>query len=183
MDKIRFITIGFIEHHKAQDVLVNAVRMLDEDAQKKSEFLIVGDGKSLFARNLCQEINLIPSIKVIGVVDRSRIHSLLDESDVLICPSREDSMPTVCAEAMQHKVPCIMSDAVGTADYIQDGVNGLIFHSEDASDLNSKIMWCINNREKLRQMGAFAYKVYESHFSMRVFEKQIMHYVTEMIGE
>lgn len=33
---------------------------------------------------------------------------------------REDPMPTVVAEAMFYGVPCIVSDAVGTAEYITE---------------------------------------------------------------
>ncbi len=54
-------------------------------------------------------------------------------------------MPTVCAEAMMHSVPCILSDAAGTAAYVEDGVNGLVFQSENVQELSEKIKWCMNH--------------------------------------
>lgn len=42
-----------------------------------------------------------------GVVDfnRKQVDEILNEADVLVSPSRQDSMPTVAAEAMMHSVP------------------------------------------------------------------------------
>lgn len=88
-------------------------------------------------------------------------------------------MPTVCAEAMMHDVPCMVSDVTGTADYIEDGVSGLVFVSEDVQGLNEKIMWCVNNRADLKRIGKNARKVYENHFSAGVFEQRLL----EMVGK
>ena len=46
-------------------------------------------------------------------------------------------MPTVAAEAMMHGVPCLVSDAVGTAAYIRHGEDGLVFPSGDVQALRS----------------------------------------------
>ena len=107
---------------------------------------------------------------------------ILEAADVLICPSREDPMPTVCAEAMMHHVPCLVSDAVGTAAYLIDGINGMIFKSGDIDGLREKILWCINNQDTTRKMGNEAYKVYENVFSVKAFEKNLLAYVDEMAG-
>ena len=91
-------------------------------------------------------------------------------------------MPTVCAEAMMHCVPCLVSDATGTAAYISDGVDGMIFKSEDTDKLREKILWCIKNRDIVKSMGDGAYKVYEKIFSVEAFEKNLLAHVREMTG-
>ena len=90
-------------------------------------------------------------------------------------------MPTVCAEAMMHSVPCLVSGATGIADYIQKEVNGLVFESEDSKDLSQKIEWCIEHIHDVRQMGEEARKIYEMYFSMDVFEKEILRIVEDCI--
>ena len=102
------------------------------------------------------------------------INELLKESDVLICPSREDPMPTVCAEAMMHSVPCIISDAAGTTKYISDMQNGMIFRNEDENNLLEKIEWAIDNKSMIRNMGVEARTLFENIFSMDVFEKKLV---------
>lgn len=98
----------------------------------------------------------------------------MDYADIMICPSREDPMPTVAAEAMMHGVPCIVSDVTGTAEYIENGMNGFVFHTEDARELSDKIAWFVLNNEKICNMGTNARLTYERIFSMNVFEMQIL---------
>ena len=118
-----------------------------------------------------------------GILSRENVHNLLDSIDVMICPSREDPMPTVCAEAMMHCVPCLVSDSIGTAEYIKDGYDGLIFHSEDVEELKLKIMWCIEHRDMLKEIGQRSHMIFEKVFSQDAFEKNLIMYVEDMIGK
>ncbi len=181
MSRIHFITIGFVEFHKGQDVLIQAVRALNEAVLAECRFTIVGNKSSLFAQDLEKQINDISGVEMIGLVDRDEIHRLLSSADVLICPSREDSMPTVCAEAMMHKLPCLVSDAIGTASYIEDRYNGMIFKSEDINTLKDEINWCIENISEIRKMGERSFDIYKHYFSMDAFETNLLKYVEEMI--
>lgn len=183
MSKINFATIGYIEWRKGQDLLVDAIEVLDGDVNEKVEFILIGQKTSFMAQELEERIENINSINMIGTVEREEIHSILEQTDVLICPSREDPMPTVCAEAMMHEVPCLVSSATGTAEYITDGYNGLIFESENVEQLKDSILWCINNRAKLEEMGKHAYEIYDKVFSEKAFEKNLLKYVEEMIGK
>lgn len=171
--RICFVTIGYIEDRKGQDILVRAVRQLPESMRERSEFYLIGQNTSRMAEELKAAIRDIPEIVMTGIMDRKGIHKMLACADVLICPSREDPMPTVAAEAMMHGVPCVVSDAVGTAAYIDQEVNGIVFHSEDEQELAQKICWCVKHREKLSDMGVRARTIYDQHFSMTAFEKKI----------
>ncbi len=172
-DKVRFVTIGYIEARKGQDILIQALREMPGDVRKRAEFIIVGQDTSLLAGKIRKEIKDIPETVMTGVLDREKIHELLGQADALVCPSREDPMPTVAAEAMMHGVPCILSDATGTAGYMQDGVDGIVFHSEDARSLAEKLVRCIEHPKQLSDMGMRARKVYENVFSMQVFEENV----------
>lgn len=171
---IRFVTVGFLEYRKGQDVLVQAVKLLPEKIRECCEFYLVGQEKSLFGEKIQQESRDVREIVITGSVDREKIHGLLKDADVFICPSRQDPMPTAAAEAMMHSIPCIVSDAAGTAAYIEDEKNGLVFHSEDAGQLATKIEWCVQDKDKIEHMGKEAQKLYASYFSMEVFEKQLL---------
>lgn len=180
-EKIRFITIGFLEDIKGQDILVQAILMLPESIRNRCEFNIVGFDKTLFGERIHKESAEISEVRIIGSVGRKEIHSLFRKSDVLVCPSRQDSMPTVAAEAMMHSVPCIVSDATGTAGYIHDGEDGFIFPNEDAQVLARKIAWCTENKERLGGMGHKARELYEKHFSMQIFETRLMEVVQKTL--
>lgn len=172
-DKVCFVTIGYIEMRKGQDILVKALRDVPEQIRRRAVFYFVGQDTSLLANRVREALEEISEAVMTGVLDREKIHGLLERADVLICPSREDPMPTVAAEAMMHGVPCILSDATGTAGYIQDGMDGIVFRSEDAEQLAEKLVWCIEHPGQLSDMGIRARKVYENVFSMRAFEENV----------
>ncbi len=168
-----FTTIGYIERRKGQDLLMQAIAQLDDTERESVVFYLVGQDVSEMAQCIRQQSLAMPEVKMTGTVDRETINEILEQTDVLICPSREDPMPTVCAEAMMHAVPCIVSDATGTAEYLHDGTDGLVFQSEDVAELVEKIRWCMRHRTMLDVMGARARTVYETYFSMQAFEKSL----------
>ena len=61
-------------------------------------------------------------------------------TDVYVSPSREDSFGLPVAEAMACGLPAITSVCAGVADYIDDGVDGMVLRDpRDAQDLREKI--------------------------------------------
>lgn len=180
-EKLCFVTIGDIGQIKGQDILLQSIRLLSEELRRKAVFYMVGRNTSMLAQSIKDEIGDLPEIVMTGIVDREGVNEILNEADVLICPSREDSMPTVAAEAMMHQAPCIVSDATGTAGYIQNGVDGFVFRSEDTQDLSEKIRWCIENKEKLYDMGIRSRKIYDKYFSMEVFEENLLDIVNGLL--
>ena len=179
--RFRFMTIGYIESRKGQDVLIAAVKLLRKEILSQCEFYLVGQDTSMLAEQIKDEIKNIPQVVMKGSVGRVEINRLLRETDMMICPSREDPMPTVVAEAMMHSVPCILSDAAGTAAYISNGENGLIFVSEDSKELAEKIEWCVLHKENAVRMGSEARIIYENIFSMNVFERNLLETVDRNI--
>lgn len=178
---IRFITIGYIEHRKGQDILLEAIKGLEDEFRKKAEFIFVGQNTSLMAQNLIEGSGNIPEIVITGLVDREEIDTLLDRSDVLVCPSREDPMPTVAAEAMMHGLPCLISDTTGTVQYIGDGIDSIVFQSGNAEQLREMLRRCIRGSYNLKEMGRNARGVYEKYFSMQAFENRLMELVEDLV--
>lgn len=180
-DKICFVTIGYVGKIKGHDILIQAIQSLTENIREKVVFYFVGQNSSVMARQLAGKAVDMPEIVMTGTVGRNRIHQILDTADVLICPSREDSMPTVAAEAMMHSVPCIVSDSTGTAGYIKNGVEGFIFPSEDVQALANQITWCVEHRPDLGPMGEKARIVYEKFFSMNAFQERLIKMVEKCL--
>lgn len=180
-EPVRFIIIGYIETRKGQDILIKAIKMLPQNILEKCEFHFVGQATSMLAQRLKEESRDISQVMLTGVVGRNEISTLLKKTDMIICPSREDPMPTVVAEAMMQGVSCIISDAVGTAEYIRDREEGLLFPSENADELAHKIEWCVYHRKELYKMGNNARRVYERVFSMEAFEDNFMKLIDKNI--
>ena len=73
---------------------------------------------------------------------------------------------------MMHILPCLISDSVGTVEYIRDGIDSIVFQSGNVDQLKEMLEKCILGKVNLRQMGRNARQVFEENFSMEAFEDQ-----------
>lgn len=171
---IYFIVLGYIEPRKGQDILLDAIRILDKSIRERALFYFVGNDTSEMAGEIKKQAVLMPQVVVTGRVSEIEKKLLMKSADVLICPSREDPMPASVVEAMLMRKATIVSDATGIADYLEDGKNGMIFASEDSHMLAQKIEFCIRNVDKVRKMSEESYRTYKEHFSMSAFEERLL---------
>ena len=178
---IQFVTIGFLEDIKGQDLLIQAIEKLPDDIRNQCRFYIVGCRNTLFGEKVYNKGKELKEVFFIGNVSHKEVYNLLDDTNVLVCPSRQDSMPTVVTEAMMHSVPCIVSDVTGIAAYIQNGIDGFIFKNEDVQMLVEKIQWCVVNKDKLTNIGQSARKLYENYFSLKAFESSFLDLINETL--
>lgn len=182
---ITFALVGAVIENKAQDIYIQAAKLLDTPID--ISFRIIG---SIGEDNYCNKIrHLVENdmrFKIEGKCTREEMAKIYREIDVVVCPSWEDSLPIVMTESMMYGKVCIASDKTGTADFIEDGVNGLICKAGDVANLSSKMQWILDNTDKLDEMGRKARKTYEEHFTMDKFSNRLeaaIQETIEMYGE
>jgi len=172
--KIVFAAIGSLYKIKAQDILIQAIKSLSVNKRRKAEFLLIGNAESEYAREIKEVAKNIIEVKILGELKRNELLGLYKEIDVVVCPSRMDTMPTVLVEAMMNCKTVIVSKKTGIAEYIFDKKNGLLCQPEDIVGLRNQIEWCLDNQEKLPQIGKLGRKIYDEKFSMKIFEKNLL---------
>ena len=181
-EKLEFIMIGNVQEYKGQDILIQALNRLDNETIERIHVRIVGFQPSAYANFVKDQAKELGSVvSFVPPKDRGQIHRLLDESDILVCPSRVDTMSIVANEGMQHCLPCIVSDAAGVAAYIKDGVDGFIVKQGSVESLLQKIRWCVEHQDMLEQVGQAGRQIYEQYFSMASFEKNLLPIVREAL--
>lgn len=181
--RLEAAVIANIQAYKGQDILIEAVSLLSSDEREMLRIRIVGNQESAYAAGVKKKAEpLAGTIEFTGPVGREKVQEILEGLDVLICPSRVDTMSLSCGEAVRHQVPCIVSDAVGMAAYINDGENGLIFKNGNHADLAEKLRWCIHHAEELKLMGNRGRVIYEKYFSMDVFGGRLLSVVEDAYG-
>lgn len=174
-DKIIFTVIGNVIKIKGIDLVINALQSMSSTERQMLEVWIIGaEVNQQYSHMLHNIADDIPEIKWFGKREHTEVIELFKEIDVLISASREDMLPIVITEAMMNEKACIVADSVGTAGFIKDGINGLIFRNEDIDELKARMLWCVDNRDKLTEIGKQARLLYETEFSMPVFEERLM---------
>lgn len=182
--KIIFAIIGSICIRKAQQIFIDAVKMLNKIEKDKMEAWIIGYIGLDSYSNMIKSISEIePCIKILGELSRVDMDKAYEQIDVIVCPSMEETMSIVTTEGMMYGKLCIVSDRTGMADYIKEGENGFICKVGDVVNLYEKIRYIIHNREKLLEIGKRARKTYEEYFTMDRFEENLNRCVLETIKE
>ena len=166
--------IGAVCPRKAQDIFVKAVGLLSVEEKQNVQFWIIGFiGNDEYGAQVRALAAKESTVKLAGPLTRSEICEAYREIDVVVCPSREETMSIVVTEGMMYGKACIASDKTGIAQYMEDGENGLICKAEEPADLCEKMRWIMQNQEKLSVMGSRARQTYETYFTMKEFGQRL----------
>lgn len=82
-------------------------------------FLIAGDGQ---ARKACEQA--MKGAIFLGQIDHELLAMIYASADVFVFPSVSEAFGNVVLEAMASGLPCVIANAGGSKDFIQNGVNG-----------------------------------------------------------
>jgi glycosyltransferase involved in cell wall biosynthesis len=132
----RVACVGRLSPVKGQDVLLGALRMLN-DFEGGLECLFAGDGEEGFAKDL-KEIALretaISSIRWLGFVDN--VLSLLHTCSVLVCPSHSEPLGRVIFEGWDAgALPVVFAGSGGAAEIVAAADGGILYHEQTPQSL------------------------------------------------
>ena len=169
-DKTIFAVIGYVQYIKGIDVAIKAFNHLEPELRDSSELWIIGRTPNrAYLDELLALAGNNDHIKWLGPKKHDEVIDLLSGIDILISPSREETLSIVVLEAMINSVPCIISDAVGIAGYAKDGIDVLTFESEKDAMLTERMAWCCNNPDEAGIIGRNGCALYHREFSMEKF--------------
>lgn len=109
--------------------------------------------------------------RVIYIPPQKSIQSFYEISNLVVLPSRVEPLGYSMLEAGVHKKPFIGGNTGGIAEFIEDGINGLLVDPENPQMLAEKIIYFLNNPHIERTMGEKLFEKvnrlcdYNSYFS------------------
>jgi glycosyltransferase involved in cell wall biosynthesis len=154
--RLKFAFIGTVASYKGMDVLIEAFKPI-----KNAELWIYGKYSGTPYPEMASEN---PNISFRGELLQEDKEQAFEEMDVLIAPSiMVDPYPLVIQEAALQKVPVIVSNIGGLAEQVIDGKNGLLFERGNATDLNQKIRYLIDNPQEITRLSGQASPIKSMH--------------------
>ena len=118
-----------------------------------------------------------------GQLPRNKFVALMQESEIVVLPSRGETVGGVVFEGMYAGSAVIVSDAVEAAreDYLVDGVNGLLVESENIEALQSALKRLMEGSNE--DMIAQGRKTVEERFVWtKSVDRLLTHYSRAMEG-
>lgn len=180
-DLISFVALGSFEPRKGQDVLVDAIAQLSRATQARVSFKLAGRvlDRQFFAA-ISEQAAKLKTVKLIESLNHDEALKLLANSDVLICSSRDETMPITIIEAASFGKTIISTDVGGIGEWIQDGLNGLLVAAENSAALADAITRTARDRQLLHRLGAAARRTYERHFTLDRFTREFAALIEEV---
>ncbi len=98
------------------------------------------------------------------------------QTSVYVLPSYREGTPRTVLEAMSMARPIITTDVPGCRQTVVDGENGFLVPSKNSDAIAEKMIWFIENQDKIEPMGKKSYEICEEKFEVgKVNEKMLLH--------
>lgn len=158
---LKLIFIGKIIQRKNIIMLTKNLIKFNQTSKKKINLDICGDGELFkILSDLVKDKDEISAIKLLGFLPNDKIKKKLYNYDFIILPSLHENWGLVINEAMENKLPILLSDMVGSKyDLLINGLNGFTFTSEYKSI--EKLFNTVNSlsKQQLKLMGENSFKI------------------------
>ncbi|SIS69155.1 Glycosyltransferase involved in cell wall bisynthesis [Roseivivax lentus] len=130
---LRFLSISRLAPVKGHGYFLEALRRLIDEGQNV-QYVIAGSGEAEPAiRAEIARLSLGDHVEMAGPLSQDAVRAALGQSDVFVLTSfgHGEAAPVAVMEAMAAGLPVICSRIGGTADMIEDGVDGLLVPQQD----------------------------------------------------
>ncbi len=169
------LSVGRLIRHKGVHYLISAFKNLeDKHLTRGKKLVIVGDG--FHTDDYVKEIKDLArgreNIIFTGSQNGEALNQLFSHSYCFVQPSESEGLSLALLEAMGYGKAIISSDIKENMQALNDEVS-LSFRSGDASDLEEKLVFFINNPALVKNMGEKAMEKAWAQFSWDKIADQI----------
>ena len=160
-----------LDSQKFQDIYTST--------EKKNQIVFVGRDsfeKGIdILRNIESKINA--SVKYCTNLDWKDAMKIVQESQILVVPSRIESIPQVIKEAFFLQVPVIATNVGGIPELISNNITGLLVPPENPEEMTNTINELLSDNNTKQKLSKNAFEFINKNFSWDVLiEKYIKLY-------
>jgi glycosyltransferase involved in cell wall biosynthesis len=157
------VFLGLIGDRKGTFRLLDAWARLGGEA---ATLTIAGNGEVERARGRIHELHLEDTVEVREWLSESDVGDLLQRTQVLALPSRNEGQPMAVLEAMARGLCVVASDVGGLPEMIGGGC-GVLVPPDDIEAIAAALRLVIHDHELRAQYGAGAYARVADKFDVR----------------
>ena len=168
---------------KNQIGLITAYKNLPDEYKSKCIIHFAGKLESnKYTTEFLKLIKTEQNIKYHGLVLGDEKSKLYKESDIFCIPSIDDPYPLIGLEAISAYKPIMASCNTGTAGLCEKGA-GIVFNPFKTEELTNAIMYMIDNKMQIKEMGIKAREIYEKYATKQQFENEWYKNLTEIFNK
>ncbi len=163
----RFLLLGTYEPRKGQDLYLQAIAQLSAVARSRSVFQMAGRIlDQSFYNTLVKQAASLPNVRLLGALTHDEATGLIVAADVVVCASRDETMPIALLEAMSVGKAVVSTDTGGIAEWLRNGENALLVPPDDIPALRNALERCLNEPGLIEALGENARETFANNFSL-----------------
>lgn len=178
-----FLTLATYESRKGQDVLAKAIAKMDAATRWRARFQMAG--RTLdpeFRERVVARTERFLNVQMLGPLSYADALESLGQADVVVCASRDETMPIVLVEAMSLGKAIISTDVGGIREWLRDGENALLVPSEDSSAMAAAFARCLQDRALVKRLGQAARQTFLESFSLEHYGERFVEVLEKAIA-
>ena len=102
------------------------------------------------------------------------VRPYIEKCHVYVLPSYHEGLPRSTLEAMSMGCPILTTNASGCKETVIEGVNGYMVQIGSSEELAKKMIWFIENKDKIPLMGKESRIIVERKFDVRKVNKDML---------
>ncbi|HBR96497.1 MAG TPA: hypothetical protein DD979_03850 [Gammaproteobacteria bacterium] len=163
--------VGRLVDHKNLPCLLRALARLTSRGLDAG-LILVGDGPLRAALEAqCEALELQQHVYFLG--ERDDVTAIFSDSDVAVLPSFREGFSNTLLEAMLVGTPMVASRVGGTPEVIDNGVNGLLFESDDDAQFADQLARVLTDPSLANSLGERGRDSVQARFAMPVMIDQM----------
>ena len=147
-------------------------RFVDIPDMKKNLKQVVYLGRDSFEKGIDIlkkiEPNIDGNVKYCTSLEWHKAMEVLKSSQILVLPSRIESVPQSILEAFYLKIPVIATDVGGVHELVSDDKTGLLVTPNNSKELLEKVNYLLNDIELCNRLANNAHEFVMKNFSWEV---------------
>jgi glycosyltransferase involved in cell wall biosynthesis len=177
--KFKVALFGSFEPRKGQDIFLEAIKLLPKSEREKCDFYFYGRIlDENFYNKLLKNAKKMTDCKIQLNLDHDLYIDEMNSVDIVIVPSREDTLPLISLDALAAGKILICSRTTGTSSFIKHGKSGFIMEENTPADVKNTLLSAITSKD-LKEITKNGRYIFDSNFSKKIFSKKLI----ELIGD
>lgn len=153
------LAVGRMVYKKGFTYLLNAMPSIIKKFPA-AKLVLGGDGD--LRQKLEKEaakLKVIDNVVFAGNINRDELSQFYNLADIFVAPSivdkegNVDGGPVVCYESMACGKPQVVTNVLGVADIIKQGINGFVVKEKSSKELSQSIIRLLSSKELRKKMG------------------------------
>lgn len=179
-DSILVGNAAMLTPQKGHDVLLRAIREVNDQGEQTIELVIAGDGPLMSSlENLAIDLGLESKAHFLGRLDRQYVYRMMHEIDIYSMPSRWEGLSAAALEALAIGNPCVFSDIGPFTEPFNDVA---LFHPVDDADALADLLLKLSRQPERRDaLGERAKHLVEEQYSMQTIANQYRNLYHEIL--